>query len=301
MSRLTILNFGLRYIGRPLLARTKSPQQAEMDFRRTARFAFLRPRNLTFERLDGSLARITCGPVDDSAAILYFHGGGYVAGSAWTHRAMLGRLSLLAGVPVFAADYRLAQDAPFPAAFEDARAAWNKLQEDLSADRIVIGGDSAGGSLSLSLLASLLHDGIRPAGLFAFSPWTDLTLSGASLTTNAATDAILPRARMDELGDTVLQGADPADPRISPLFADWSNPPPVLVQASDTEILYDDGRRMVERLQQAGGDATFEPWSNCPHVWHIFDGWIPQARTALQDTADFTNRCLNRQTLRSES
>ena len=106
MSRLTILNFGLRYIGRPLLARTKSPQQAEMDFRRTARFAFLRPRNLTFERLDGSLARITCGPVDDSAAILYFHGGGYVAGSAWTHRAMLGRLSLLAGVPVFAADYR---------------------------------------------------------------------------------------------------------------------------------------------------------------------------------------------------
>ncbi|MEO0946266.1 MAG: alpha/beta hydrolase fold domain-containing protein, partial [Pseudomonadota bacterium] len=273
MSRLSLLNFGLRHIGRPLLARTKSPQQAAKDFRRTARFAFLRPRGLKFERLDRSLARITCGPVNDSAGILYFHGGGYVAGSAWTHRAMLGRLSLLSGLPVFAADYRLAQDAPFPAAFDDARAAWDKI--DLPAACIVLGGDSAGGGLSLALLASLLNDGIRPAGSFAFSPWTDLTLSGETLTTNAASDAILPRARMDELRETVLQGADPADPRISPLFAEWTDPPPVLVQASDTEILYDDGRRITERLKQAGSDATFETWSNCPHVWHIFDGLIP--------------------------
>ena len=106
---------------------------------------------------------------------------------------------------------------------------------------------------------------------------------------------------MDELRETVLQGADPADPRISPLFADWTNPPPVLIQASDTEILYDDGRRMVERLQQAGSDATFETWPNCPHVWHIFDGWIPEAREALQRTADFANRCLTPQTRQSES
>lgn len=301
MNRLSLLNFGLRYIGRPLLARTKSPAQAEADFRRTARFAFLRPRGLSFECLDKTLARITCGPVDDSAGILFFHGGGYVAGSAFTHRAMLCRLSQLSGLPVYAVDYRLAQTAPFPAAYEDARSAWATLQARLPADRIVLGGDSAGGGLSLSLLASLLQEGVRPAGLVAFSPWTDLTLSGTSLATNAASDAILPRARMDELCETVLQGADPADPRVSPLFAEWNDPPPVLVQASDTEILFDDGRRMVERLQQTGGDATFEPWSNCPHVWQIFDGWIPEARAALQNAADFANRCLSPQTRQSES
>lgn len=294
MSRLGLLNFGLRHIARPFLARTKSPAHAEADFRRTARFAFLRPRGLTFEPMkDTPIARIACGPTDDSAGILYFHGGGYVAGSAWTHRAMLGRLSKLAGVPVYAADYRLAQEAPFPAQFEDAREAWDALAQQLPVDRIVLGGDSAGGGLSLSLLAALLQDGLRPAGLFAFSPWTDLTLTGASLATNEAKDAILPRARMDELCETVLQGADPSDPRVSPLHADWVDPPPVFIQASESEILYDDGRRMVERLQAAGGDATFDPWPDCPHVWQIFDGWIPEAREALTRTAAFINRCLS--------
>lgn len=294
MSRLALLNFGLRHIARPFLARTKTPAHAEADFRRTARFAFLRPKGLRFEPFpDAAIARITCGPVDDSAGILYFHGGGYVAGSAWTHRAMLGRLSKLSGLPVYAADYRLAQVAPFPAAFDDARSAWDALCQQLPADRIVLGGDSAGGGLSLALLASLLHDGIRPAGLFAFSPWTDLTLSGASLAANEAKDAILPRARMDELCETVLDGADPTDPRVSPLLAQWVDPPPVYVQASESEILYDDGRRMVERLNAAGGEATFDAWSDCPHVWQIFDGWIPEARDALTRTAEFANRCLS--------
>ncbi len=312
MTRLGVLNFGLRRIARPFMARTKSPEKAERDFLRAARFIFRVPKGTTFktkvvlhDQRELPISRITCGPVDDGAAILFFHGGGYVAGSAWTHRGMLARLSLLSGLPVYAADYRLAQVAPAPAAFDDGRTAWEivtKVAPKLPPDRVVIGGDSAGGGLALSLFAALLNDGVRPAGLFAFSPWTDLTLTGGSLRANEKTDAILPRARMPELCDIVLAGSDPADPRISPLFADFPNPSPVLIQASQTEILLDDARRMAGRLREAGGDVTLDLWPDCPHVWQIFDGWIPEARDALQKTADFTRGCLSLAPLqRSES
>lgn len=301
MTRLGLLNFGLRHIALPFLARTKTPERAERDFDRAARFIFQKPRGMSFntnqvqhEGRDLAISRIACGVVDDTAAILYFHGGGYVAGSAWTHRGMLARLSLLAGAPVHAPDYRLAQAAPFPAAFEDAQAAWQGLRQTtgLPAERIVLGGDSAGGGLALALLAAL-PESERPAGLFAFSPWTDLTLTGPSLTLNEATDAILPRARMDELCETVLAGADPADPRVSALLADWQAPPPVYLQASETEILLDDARRMAARLQDAGGEVTLDLWPDCPHVWQIFDGWLPEARDALNKTARFVQRVLN--------
>lgn len=303
MTRLSVLNFVLRYVARPFMARTKSPELAERDFLRAARFLFRVPRGTSFktdyllhENREVPISRITCGPVDDSAAILYFHGGGYVAGSAWTHRGMLARLSRLSGLPVISVDYRLAQYAPFPAAFEDAQIAWqivSKITPKLAPERIVLGGDSAGGGLALALMASLLNQGLRPAGLFAFSPWTDLTLSGASLETNERTDAILPRARMGELCDTILQGADPADPRISPLMAEFPNPPPVLLQASETEILLDDTRRMADLLRTAGGEVTLDLWPDCPHVWQIFDGWLPEAREALETAAEFTEHVLD--------
>lgn len=303
MTRLGILNFVLRHFARPLMARTKTPEAAERDFRRAARFIFRKPEGatITIDRVQLSnpqrelpITQIQCGMVDESAAILYLHGGGYVAGSAWAHRGMLAQLSRLVDVPVFAPDYRLAQNAPFPAAFEDAVAAWTmvRAEQNLPPERILIAGDSAGGGLALALLAHLLEIGERPAGLIGFSPWTDLTLSGESLATNEHSDAILIRARMPELCDIVLAGADPADPRVSPLFANWQNPPPVYLQASATEILLDDARRMVDRLKDAGGQATLDVWPDAPHVWQIFDGWIPEARDALKKAATFARKTL---------
>lgn len=305
MTRLGLLNFGLRRIARPFLARTKTPELAERDFVRAARFVFRKPRGMTFETShvslqnpmrDLAISRISVGAVDDTAAILYMHGGGYVAGSGWTHRGMLGQLSRLAQAPVFAPDYRLAQKAPFPAAFDDAVEAWRVLRtvHELPAERIVLAGDSAGGGLALALLAHVLGTGERPAGLIGFSPWTDLTLGGESLQTNEATDAILPRARMSELCEIVLAGADPADPRVSPLYAIWRAPPPVYIQASETEILLDDARRMAETLRQAGADVTLDLWPDAPHVWQIFDGWVPEARDALEKASAFAKACLNR-------
>ena len=297
MTRIGVLNFCLRQFARPFLARTKAPEKAARDFRRAAKYFFFKPKGLGFQtnQIDGGvpISRITCGPVNDHAAILFFHGGGYVAGSAWTHRGMLARLSQLSGVPVYAPDYRLAQTAPFPAAFEDARKAWDDLRVTHPADRIILGGDSAGGGLALSLLAALLKDDERPGGLFAFSPWTDLTLTGASLEANEPMDAILPRSRMSDLCEVVLDGANPTDPRVSPLFAEFDNPPPTYIQASQTEILLDDARRITDHLHAAGGNSALDLWVDCPHVWQIFDGWVPEARDALQRTADFVQSQLN--------
>lgn len=298
--RLAALNFGLRHVARPLLSRTGTPRMAERSLDLAARLLFLRPRGLDrrVRTLRGPsrplrLTRLTCGPVAEGAAILYLHGGGYVAGSARTHAGLLGRLSQLSGLAVEAPDYRLAQEAPAPAALEDALAAWDALSESgISPDRIVLGGDSAGGGLALALLSRLCDRGTPPAGLFALSPWTDLTASGGSLATNAARDAILPVARMGELTDIVLAGMDASDPRISPLFASFRDPPPVYFQASRTEILLDDALRMAERLREAGGEVQIDLWDDAPHVWHVFDGWLPEAREALVRVAAFARRCL---------
>lgn len=303
MTRLGLLNFGLRNIARPFLARTKTPERAERDFVRAARFIFRTPKSMDFTtkpllmsdpKREVPISRIALGDVDDTAAILYMHGGGYIAGSAWTHRGMLAQLSRFAGVPVFAPDYRLAHRAPFPAAFDDALSAWRVLRHvhKVPAERILLAGDSAGGGLALALLAHVLNEGETPAGLIGFSPWTDLTLASPSLETNEATDAILVAARMPELCDIVLAGADPADPRVSPLHAKWSAPPPVYLQASATEILYDDARRMADVLRDAGGEVSIDIWPDAPHVWQIFDGWIPEARDALQKAGAFAKSLL---------
>lgn len=304
MTRLGLLNFGLRSIARPFMARTKTPEKAERDFVRAARFVFRVPKSISFStdhhlipepmrRLP--LSRISLGDVDDASAIMFIHGGGYVAGSPWTHRGMLAQLSRFAGVPVFAPTYRLAHRAPFPAAFEDAVAAWHLMRtvHKFAPERIVLAGDSAGGGAALALMAHLLGNGERPAGLIGLSPWTDLTLASPSLKANEATDAILPRARMPELCDIVLQGADPADPRVSPMHAHWNPPPPVYFQASETEILLDDARRMADVLRKAGGDVRVDLWPDAPHVWQIFDGWIPEAREALEKAGAFAKEQLS--------
>jgi acetyl esterase/lipase len=298
--RLRLLNAALRTVAKPLLRRTKTPEKAARDFDIAARVLFHAPvgTSTTARHVQGPagpipLVRIDCGAPIGDGAILYFHGGGYVAGSARTHRAMLARLSSLSGLPVFAPDYRLAPAATAPAAFDDARAVWQALVgEGLLPGRIVLGGDSAGGGLALALLGDLCGNGAPPAGLFAFSPWTDLALTGASLDANAATDAILPRSRVEELVEIVLGRTDPRDPRCSPLYATFPGAPPILFHASATEILVDDTRRMAALLEAQDAFVTTRIWADAPHVWHLFEGWLPEAREALGEAAAFAAECV---------
>jgi acetyl esterase/lipase len=284
--RLALLRLALRGLVRPRLARTGTPEQARRDFARAARLFRVPPFLL---HLPGDpLHRITAGPVEDHGVILWFHGGAYVAGSPSTHAAMLGRLSRLARLAVVAPDYRKAPEHPAPAAFEDARAAHAALlAQGWAPGQIILGGDSAGGGLALALLADLCARDLRPGGLIAFSPWTDLTLSGPSLRDNAAADPLLPVSRIAEAVAMVQGALDAADPRLSPLFARFDRPPPVLILVGGDEVLRDDSRRMAAVLQAAGGAVTLQEVPQAPHVWPIFDGWVPESRAALREAARF--------------
>lgn len=295
--QLRLLNLQLRLIAKPRIARTRTPEQAARSVRRAALLA-RQPPFLRFLKRPGGLVWISAGPCAPRRVILHFHGGGFISGSPWTHRGMLGTLSRRAGVEVCAPRYPLLQEAPFPAAFDAARAAWDRvLGLGYRPRDIVLGGDSAGGGLALALLAWCCGQGTPPRAAYGFSPWTDLAMTGASLATNARADPLLPPARMSELVDLYLGGADPRDPRASPLHADFPGAPPVCLSWAETEILRDDVQRMASRLRAAGAAVHEERHPTAPHVWQLFNGWIPEADRSLaavgrwvQDSFDDSSR-----------
>jgi monoterpene epsilon-lactone hydrolase len=268
--RLALVTAYMRWVEKPFLARAPGPATVRARFERSARLFRDPPFSLYLpDRFGGVPGLWVQNRRTGPGVILFLHGGAYVMGSPRTHRAMVARLCRQSGAAAALPDYRLAPEHPFPAALEDAGAAWAGLRaRGHAAGEILLAGDSAGGGLALALLALLLAQGERPAGLVAFSPWTDMTLSGESLAANAAADPLLPAARVTEARDTYLQGADPADPRASPLFADFPGAPPVFLQAARTEILIDDTRRMAHGCD-AGGAVTLDLWEDAPHVWPI--------------------------------
>jgi len=210
-----------------------------------------------------------------------------VAGSAFTHRGLAGRLARAAGLRVLLPHYRLAPEDPLPAALRDARRAWEALiAEGFSPSDIALGGDSAGGGLAFALLAELCAAGTPPRAIIGFSPWTDLTGQGASITGNAEADPLFPAERFGDLVGFALGEVPPEDPRLSPLFAAFPAPPPVLIQVGLTEILRDDSLRLAERLRSFGAPVTLETWPDTPHVWQMF-GFLPEARQAIASAARF--------------
>ncbi len=291
--QLTCLLPILRHITKRQLARLADPPAARRSMNRAAKHLFCKPPFLrSYDRPDG-LTWISAGPCHPGKLILYFHGGGYVAGGPHTLLGLLGRLSALSAFEICAPRYSLAPEFPFPAAFLDATTAWDRLTDlGYAPSDIVISGDSAGGGLALALLSHLLMNETTPAGAVLFSPWTDLTMSGDSLTRNADIDPLLPEGRITELVDFVTSHADRPDPRQSPLFAEFPNCPPVAIHVAATEILFDDSVRMEQRMAGFGAEVSVHTHPNAPHVWPILDGWLPEARDTLQQAAWFAQTCL---------
>ncbi len=234
-------------------------------------------------------------PGDSMRSILYCHGGGYFWGNLSAPRNMLARLSSMVGARVFSLEYRLAPEAPVPAAFDDAMAAYSWLIEDQHTDpgQLVVGGDSAGGGLALSLVAALKEEG-RPApgAAFLFSPWTDLTVSGASIETNAKNDPVVTGAELRWAAQVYLNGTDGRTALASPLFSELSGLPSIFVQVGSTETLLDDSRRLADAVRRLDGRCILEIWPHMHHVWQLHSFLLPEGRSALANVAHFINEAL---------
>lgn len=222
-----------------------------------------------------------------SPTILYFHGGGYIIGSLTTIRPLATNLALAAGARVLSLDYRLAPEHPHPAAVDDAVTAWAwLLEQGTDPATVAFGGDSAGGGLTVAaLLAAKERDLPLPAAGVCISPWTDLTLSGASLDRNAATDPEVTRAKLAQMAELYLAGADPRAPLASPAFADLTGLPPLLIQAGTAEALEDDAVRLAEAARAAGVPVTLERYRDMIHVWHAFAPGLPEATATIERLA----------------
>jgi monoterpene epsilon-lactone hydrolase len=223
------------------------------------------------------------------AAILYFYGGGYVLGSPISRRKTAGHLALTAQARALVPTYRLAPEHPFPAAIEDAVAAYQWLLADgADAARVVLAGDSAGGGLALATALALRDRGLaRPAGVVTISLWGDLTCSGETMESRAQADISCSRDGLMELAGLYLAGGDPRHPLASPVFADYAGLPPILCIVGGEERLIDDSVRVVRAAGQAGVDATLFVAAEMQHVFPIFAGAFPEADAAIRLIGDW--------------
>lgn len=288
--QLAALDAWLRFTEKPYLARASSLPEARARMERQSAMLPMPPgAKLVDAPLGAVPARRIEAEGEGAGVLLWLHGGAYCLGSPETHGAMVGALARRAGLTAVLPDYRLAPEHVFPAAAEDARAAWDALlAEGVPPGRVALGGDSAGGGLAFALLQGLVADGAPlPGCVVSFSPWVDLTLTGRSLSRLARREALLPVARIAEIAGQYLAGADPRDPRASPLFGSFSGAPPVLIQASRAEILLDDARRLSDRLRGDGVKVTLDLWRRTPHVWQFYAAKLPEADIALDRAAAF--------------
>jgi monoterpene epsilon-lactone hydrolase len=226
---------------------------------------------------------------DPSRVLLFFHGGGYCSGSLKSHRGMVSEAGRAAGVRTLALGYRLAPENPFPAALDDALAAISYLADQgIPTGRVAIGGDSAGGGLSLALMTSLRDQGRPlPACAWLVSPWVDLEMTGESIDTKAAIDPLIHREYLQELAAHYLGRISPRNPLVSPLHAELTGLPPIFVQVGSAETLIDDAVRIAGRLGSADVATTLEIWPHMIHAWHLWAARLTAGRQALASAGTF--------------
>ncbi len=249
------------------------------------------------DRVLGGRPALTLAPAGrtpEAGRLLFLHGGGYVVGTPGTHAALAAELVRRLGVRAVLPDYRLAPEDPFPAAVDDALAAYRELVVEAgSADRVVLAGDSAGGGLALATVLAARAAGLAlPAAVLVFSPWVDLTVSGETMRTRNGIDPIFTPADIESYAAQYLGDGDRRAPLASPLFADLHGTPPLLIQVGGNEVLLDDALRLATRAAADDMDVTLRVWPDVPHVFQHFAGMLDEADEALDEAAAFLRKHL---------
>jgi epsilon-lactone hydrolase len=237
-------------------------------------------------------------------AILYFHGGGFRIGSVTSHRDLIAQIAVASGCRVLAINYRLAPEHRFPAARDDALAAYGwMLQQGLKPANVAFAGDSAGGNLALAAMLTLRKRQLPlPAAAALMSPWTDLAATGASYVSRAEADPIHQRSMILALANNYLGGeGDPSDPLVSPLYADLAGLPPLLIQVGDRETVLDDSVMLADKARAAGVAVDLQVWDGMIHVFQMFGAELAEAHRAIADIALFFDRHLHLKAERASS
>ncbi|GLK55270.1 acetyl esterase/lipase [Methylopila capsulata] len=289
-----LLCLALRYGVKPRLTANPDLLRLRRQIDAIARLAPDLPKNVERSALRiGGLAAERHAPIGygGGRAILYLHGGAFVAGSPRTHRGVAGRLARGAQAETIVPDYRLAPEHPHPASLEDSLAVYRALLDrGQSPAAIALAGDSAGGNLVFALLLRLKAEGLPlPAAAVALSPFVDMSGEGESMRKNALLDPFLEVACLPTVVDAYAPGRDVRDPSLSPLYGDLRGLPPCLIQCGGDEILRDDSVRMHRALLAAGVAAELEVWPKMPHVWQAFARFLPEARSAIRRISSFLN------------
>ena len=239
----------------------------------------------------GVPAEWSIAPGSDAARVLlFFHGGGFCSGSITSHRRMVTEAGRAAGARTLAVGYRLAPEHKFPAALDDAHAAWRFLRaQGVPAGNIAVGGDSAGGGLTVALINRLRAEAeALPACAWLVSPWTDLAMSGATLASKDAVDPLIHKGYLEELAEAYLPaGFDRRDPRVSVLYAGLAGFPPTLVQVGSAETLLDDAVRFAGAAGAADVAVTLEVWPHMIHAWPVWNARLAAGRAALASAGAF--------------
>ena len=246
--------------------------------------------------MDGVPGEWSIAPGSHPARVLlFFHGGGYCSGSIVSHRRMVTEAGRAGAARTLAVGYRLAPEHPFPAALEDALTAWRFLRgQGVTARSIAVGGDSAGGGLTVALVNKLKELGEElPGCMWLVSPWTDLTMSGETLISKDAVDPLIHKPYLEELAAAyVPANPDRKDPRVSVLYADLTGLPPTLVQVGSSETLLDDAVRFARNAGSQGLFVTLEVWPHMIHAWALWNAQLESGRRALANAGAFMQRHL---------
>jgi len=228
----------------------------------------------------------------EDRVVLYLHGGGYNICSGHTHRELAAYISIASGAKVLLPDYRLAPEHPFPGALDDATSIYRwLLGHGLSGRDIALAGDSAGGGLAVAAAISLRDAGDSlPSSIVCLSPWTDLKMSGKSVSTHAQIDPMLNLASMQLMASNYIGENDPGNPLISPLYADMQRIPPLLIHVGSDEMLLDDATRLAAKAERAGVAVTLKIYDRMWHVWHLFAKLMPEAKQAVRELGGFIQK-----------